>query len=168
MADDFVEQDLNRHAVLLGQVESADGLFVDFLAGCRNQGDGRVVTVGAPLGLHDVRLAGAGRHAGRRAATHNVNDDAGSLGDAGIADQFLLEGDAGTRGRGQRLGTGQRCADDRSHGSDFVFHLNELPSNLRKFDRHNLGNFRGGGDGVTTEECAAGVQRAHSTCVVPL
>ena len=116
-----------------------DGLCIDLLTGCRSHRDRSMVTVGTPLGLHDVRLTGAGRHTGRGTATHNVNNDTGNLGDAGITDQLLLERDTRTRGRGQRLRTGQRCTNNRCHGADLVFHLNELTTNLGELVGKNLG-----------------------------
>ena len=77
------------HPIFLRQIESAHGLGEDFLNGARHQGDGGVVAMGAPHGLHDVGLAGAGRHPGGGATAHDVDNDAGNFGDAGISYNFV-------------------------------------------------------------------------------
>ncbi len=112
MAVDFIKQHLNRHAVDFSQVEGSHRFAENFLARCRCQSDGRMVAMGAPFGLHDIGLARAGRHTCGRSTAHDINDYAGNLGNASIADQFLLEGDTGAGAGGQSLGTGEGCAKD--------------------------------------------------------
>ena len=96
--------------------------------------------MGTPFGAHYIRLAGSGGHTGRRTATHDIDNNAGGLGDACIADQFLLKGKTRTGGGGQYLGTGERRTDNGSHGTDLIFHLHKFSANFRQLYRHNLGN----------------------------
>src|SRR6185369_1348722 len=48
VSDDLVRHDHDRGTVLLGQVESADHLFIGLLNRGRHKADGRMITVGAP------------------------------------------------------------------------------------------------------------------------
>ena len=90
VCDDFVRHDHNRHAVFLCQIEGTHSLLEQFLNRSWNKANSGVITVGAPFGTHYVRLTGAGRHPGRRAATHDVNDNTRGLGNAGITNSSCL------------------------------------------------------------------------------
>jgi len=118
--------------------------------------------------LHDGVLRRAGRLAGRRAAAHNVDNDQRRLGDDGVANALLHQGEART-GRG-RHGTraAPACADDRVDGGELIFHLHEHAAGGKHFIRQVFGNFRCRGDRIACHEAAACCQRTGRTGLVAL
>ena len=144
-----------------------------------HQGDDGVLAVGAPARLHDVALAGLGGQPGGGAAAHDVDNDAGDLRHGGVADVLLHEREAGPRGRRERLGAGQRGADDGGDGGDLVLHLDEVAAHRGQAAGEDLGDLGRGRDGVAGEEARAGgdgplgdrlvalhqsARRAHQPC----
>ena len=88
-------------------------------------------------------------------APHDIDDDAGDLGDAGKAQVFLHEGKPRAAGGGHGLDSGQGSADDRAHGGDFVLHLDEGAPQSREAPAHGLADLGGRRDGVARKEAAA-------------
>ena len=125
LRDHLIVQQHHRRPASLGQIEGADGLAVDFLHRGRRQHNDRIVAMAAPARLHQVGLRRPGRHAGGRAAAHDIDDDARDLGAGGVAEIFLLERKSRTAGRGHGFDAAHRSADHRRHRGDFVFHLHE-------------------------------------------
>ena len=127
-----------------------------------------MVAMGSPARLHDVALGGRCRQAGGGAHPLDVDNDAGDFGHAGIADELLLEREAGTAGGGEGFDTGEGCADGGAHTSDFVFHLDELAAEFGQFFSHDFSDFGRGGDGITGEEAHAGGDHAFGAGLVAL
>ena len=85
-----IREDDHRSPQPLGDIKRPYGLSEDLLdrSGC--QSDGRMVTVGTPPGLHNVRLAGTGRQARAGSTPHNVQDHTWNLGEADQSFRFLI------------------------------------------------------------------------------
>ena len=81
----------------LGEVEGERRQVDALLHRRRRQGDDLVVAVGAPARLHHVALGGLGGLAGGGPRALHVDDDAGRLGHAGVADALLHEREARAR-----------------------------------------------------------------------
>jgi len=109
-----------------------------------------------------------GRVAGRRPAALDVDDDAGDLRHAGVADGLLLEGESRAAGRRHDLVAGQRGADDRAHRGDLVLHLDELAALFRQPGRQQFGNLGGGSNRVAGEKIDPGIERPLDTGLVTL
>ena len=130
LRDHLIVQQHHRRAASLGQIEGADGLAVDFVHRGRRQHNDRIVAMAAPARLHQVGLRRPGRHAGGRAAAHDIDDDARDFGASGVAEIFLLERKSRTAGRGHGFDAAHRGADHGRHRCDFVFHLHEYAADF--------------------------------------
>ena len=100
-ADVEIEHDEDRRLQPVGEVERVGGHGEGLV---RVLGEDQHVLGVAVRGIgagQDVGLLGAGRHAGRRAAALDVEDDRRDFGEIGEADEFLHQRDAGARGRGE-------------------------------------------------------------------
>ena len=168
MRDDFVVEHDHRGAELLGEIEGADGLRIDFLHRSRGHDDDRVIAVGSPSRLHEVALRGPRRHAGRRAAAHHVDDDARRLGHRGVAEILLHQRKAGSAGGGHRLDAAERSADDGGERSDLVLHLDEDAVDARQLARQLFGDFRGRRDRIAGEKAASGGEGAERAGAIAL
>ena len=103
MTDNLVHQEDYGATIFFGQSNCAQSQLEAFgNTGGRN-GNQPVVAVGAPTGLHYFALGGGGGLAGSRAHTLYVDDNAGNFCDAGQAQHFLLQGEAGAAGSGHSL-----------------------------------------------------------------
>ena len=139
------------------------------LDGGRGEDQHPVVAVAAAAGgLIVVALRGLdGTETG--AAANHVHDDAGQFCADDIADAFLLQGDSRTGGGGHdpRAGTG-RAVDHIDRG-DFALRLQETAAlNLRQTLGHIFRDLVLGGDGVTEEEAASGLDSGLGNGFVPL
>ena len=164
MTDGLVGEYEHRHAILIRQVEGADREVKRLLHGRRRKGDDLIVAMAAVARLHDSVLRRAGRLAGRRAAAHDVDDDQRRLGDDGVANALLHQGEART-GRG-RHGTraAPAGADDRIDGGELVFHLHEHAAGVGQI----FGDLRCRSDRIACHEAAARCQRTGRTGLVAL
>ncbi len=83
------------------------------------------VAVAGVGGRQDVRLLGAGGHAGGGAAALDVEDHRRNLGEIGKAHELLHQADAGTRGAGEGPGAVPPCPDHDTDGGDLVLGLHD-------------------------------------------
>ena len=125
MGDERVRQDDDRAPRLLGRVEGLDRDLERLLHAVGVERQGRVIAGAAVAHLHDVALAGHGRHAGGGANALHVDEDARHADLLGVAHGFLHQAEARAAGGGERLGAGQRGADDGIGAGDLVLRLQE-------------------------------------------
>ena len=168
MADNLVHQQDNRATIFFGQSHCAQSQLEAFgNAGGRN-GNQPVVAVGAPAGLHNLALGRGGGLAGSRAHTLYVHDYAGDFGDAGQAQHFLLQGEAGATGSGHSLFASHGSANNGAEACDFVLGLHKFAANLGQTQCQLFSNFSRRGDRITTVEFYAGSNRTLNNCLVTL
>ena len=111
-----------------------------------------MIAVRAPAHLHDIALRGGGRLSRRGADTLDVHEDARNLSTCRVADQLLLQREAGTTCRVHYLCPCERCAEDCAHCADLVLHLEECAADPRQQLCHLLRDLRRRRDGVAREE----------------
>ena len=104
----------------------------------------------------------------RGAATLHVDHYTGRLGGHRVPERFLHEAEARSRGRGTGFCASKSGSYDRADGGYLVLHLREDSTVLGKHFRHQLGDLRGGGDGVACEELASGGECAANAGLIPL
>ena len=112
--------------------------------------------MGGEGGREEVGLLALGGHARRRASPLHVDTDERQFRLARQAQHFSLEGEAGPRGCGHRLLAGERRADRGADARDLVLGLKERASMLPDLLLEDLHDLRCRGDGIPSEEGAAG------------
>ena len=93
-ADVEIEHHEDQRLQPLGEIERARPEFERFPGAVGDQEHMLGVAVRGESAEEQVRLLGAGRHAGRRAAALNIEHDDRNLGEIGEAEEFLHERDA--------------------------------------------------------------------------
>ena len=111
--DEGVRQEDHRRTGLLGRIEGIHADAERLLDTVGIEGDWRVVAARPESHLHDVALAGHGRHARRWSDSLHVDEDRWHAHLLGVADGLLHQAESGARCRGEGLGSGQAGADDR-------------------------------------------------------
>ena len=99
------------------------------------------------LALEDVAQAGAD--------THDVRDDRRDVVTAEVRDAFLLQGEAGAGGSGQRTRAAAGRAEEHVDAGKLGLRLDELTADLLHAPGHILQNLRLRGDGIAAEETAS-------------
>ena len=160
VADDFVGHDEHRRPVVFAQIEGRDGLVKDFLGRRGRQGDDLIIAVGAPAGLHHVGLGAHGGQAGGRAGALDIDHHAGGFGADPQADIFHHQAETRSGGGGHAFLPGPGGPQNRGHGGDLIFHLDEGAAHIGQPGGHVLGDFGGRRDGIAAEKPAPGRQGA--------
>ena len=168
MADHFVHEDDDRHAVFFRQVDGTDGQPEAFRYGNRADDDDPVVAVGAPAAHHDLALGRGGRLARCRTHALHVDDDDGDFRRAGQAEHFLLQGEARAGSGRHGLLAAHGSTDGGTEAGQLVFGLHELAAHLGQTGRQLFRDFSRRGDGVTAVELYAGRNSTFHYCLVAL
>ena len=124
-ADVEVEHDEDGRLQPVGEVEGLRGELEAFARVLGEEEHVLGVAMGGVGAGEDVRLLRAGRHAGRRAAALDVEDDRRDLGEIGEADELLHQRDAGAGGRGEGAGAVPGGADHHADRGELVLGLDD-------------------------------------------
>ena len=103
MANDFVRKDNHRHSELFGDLERSKRKLKAFFDVSGRKDYDRMISVGAPSGLHEVPLCRTCGHAGRRTHALHINNYDRNLTETGIAYRLLHKREARTRCSGHGL-----------------------------------------------------------------
>ena len=155
LADGGVGANQNGMTIFLRQIEGQVGQIGVLLHARRCKNDGAVIAVAAAAGqlpvvalaLEDVAQAGAD--------THDVRDDRRDVVTAEVRDAFLLQGEAGAGGSGQRTRAAAGRAEEHVDAGKLGLRLDELTADLLHAPGHILQNLRLRGDGIAAEETAS-------------
>ena len=88
-------------------------------------------------------------------STHDVDNDTGQFRTREIGDAFLHQADAGAGRTGHHSHAGRGCAVHHIDGSGLALGLHESSADFGKIERGGLGNFAGGGDGISVVGAAS-------------
>ena len=176
-ADVEIEHDENRRLQPLGEVEGARRELEGFARTVRDEEDMLGVAVRGEGAQEKIRLLGAGRHAGRRSAALDVEDDDRDLGEIGEPEEFLHERDARPRGRGEGARAVPASAHRHADGGDLVLGLDNgvvLPAR-RRIDAkpgaialEGFGQRGRGGDRVPGADGRPAIDRAEASGEIAL
>ncbi len=128
---------------LLGDVKRLDGDFKSVGHAHRGEDGANRVAMRREGRGKEVGLLTLGGHARGRATALDVDTDQRELGDAGQAEGFGLEGEAGAGGGRHGFGATERGADRGGDASDLVFGLEDGAAVLPDLLLEILHDFRG-------------------------
>ena len=132
-ADVEVGHDEDRRLQAVGEVEGLGRELEALVRIFGQQQDVFGVAVRGVAAGEDVRLLGAGRHAGRGAAALHIDDGDRDLGEIGEADELVHQRDAGAGGGGEGARAVPAGAGDDADRGDLVFGLDDRVAVLAGF-----------------------------------
>ena len=118
-----IGQDNDRTLVLFREIERFRRHVEAFLGGGRRDDNFAHVAMRAVNRRHDVALFDLGRHARRRAGSHDINNDHRNFRDRRQRNRFRHQRQTRTRCRGERADAGKVRADRHHAGRQFIFRL---------------------------------------------
>ena len=167
LGEALVERDVDRALVLLCEVRGPGAELKAIRGVSRREDQAGELAVAAVQHHVDVALLGLRGQAGAGTAALGIDDDEGDLGGTGLADAFLHEGEARSRGAGHGADTGNGRADGHVHGRQFVLRLPGHAAESRHPTLQGGQQLAGGGDGIAREEASSGGDEAEADRLVP-